>query len=115
MRAVSDSAVERFDSARNEIADCSSGLVRDALLEALDERAGQVETEQLATASGPSLAERITQALATGEVSEEMAALQGAQLIALEWDIDPQAADAQLCELVDPVGGVADSGWDGDS
>ncbi len=101
VRATSDAALDRFNSARSETAECPPGPVRDALLEALDDLAGQVEAEQDGAASGPSLAERITNGLATGDVSQELAALQIARLIAQEWDIDPQAADESLRELLD--------------
>ena len=101
VRATSDTAVDCFNTARNKIAECPQGPVRDALLEALDDLAGQVETERDGLASGPSLAERITDGLATGDVSQELAAIQIAGLIAQEWDIDPHAADDSLRELLD--------------
>ncbi len=107
VRATSDAARDRSNSARREIAECSPGPVRDALLEALDDLAGQVEAEQDDAASGPSLAERMTDGLAAGGVSQELAALQTARLIAQEWDIDPQAADASLRELLAPEAGQA--------
>ena len=46
VRATSDAALDRFNSARSETAECPPGPVRDALLEALDDLAGQVEAEQ---------------------------------------------------------------------
>ena len=100
VRATSAAAVDCFNSARNEIAECPQGPVRDALLEALDDLAGQVETERDGRASGSSLAERITDGLAIGDVSQDLAALQIAGLIAQEWDIDPHAADDLLRELL---------------
>ena len=105
VRATSDAARDRFNSARGEIAECSPGPVRDALLEALDDLAAQVEAEQDGAASGPSLAERMTDGLAARGVSQELAAVQIARLIAQEWDIDSQAADASLRELLAPEAG----------
>lgn len=100
VRAASDAAVDRFNSARGEIAEHSPGPVPDALLEALDDMLGQVEAEQDSAVSGLSLAERLTDELATGGVSQELADLQIARLIAHEWDINPQAADELLRELL---------------
>lgn len=105
VRAVSDGAVGRFDAARGEMAGCPSGFVRDTLLEALDGLADEVEAEQMAAATGSSLAERITDGLAAGEISQDLVALQNARFIAQEWDIDHQAADELLRGLLDGEAG----------
>ena len=96
VRMTVDGAVDRFNSARSEVAGYAPSPVPDALLEALDDLVGQVEAEQNGTAVGPSLAERLTDGLAIGGVSQELADLQIARLFAHEWDIDPQAADELL-------------------
>ncbi len=103
--ATSDAAADRFDSARSEIDECAPGPVRDALLEVLDDLAHQVEAEQGDTGSGQSLAERLTDGLATGDTSQELQALHVARSLAQEWDIDPQAADKLLLELLDREAG----------
>lgn len=114
VRAVSDGAVGRFDAARGEMAGCPSGFVRDTLLEALDELADEVEAEQMAAATGSSLAERITDGLATGEISQDMVALQNARFIAQEWDIDPRGANESFRQLIDAAEDATACNSDGD-
>ena len=93
------------NSARSEIAECPPGPVRDALLETLDDLAGQVEAESDAAAASSGLAVRMTDGLATGDISQELAALQTGRLLAQEWDIDPQVAHESLRELLDREAG----------
>ncbi len=96
VRVTVDAALDRFNSARDEIAGHAPSPVPDALLEALDDLVGQVEAEQDGTTPSPSLAERLTDGLAIGGVSQELADLRIARLFAHEWEIDPQAADELL-------------------
>lgn len=96
VRAVADSATEEFREVYERMGDLSGDPLVDELLDALALTANRVQSELDGTSTEPCFAERIAIGLLQDNGIPESDRAVGGRLLALEWEIDADGANALL-------------------
>ena len=97
VHAATEEIVARTKAACEQLRGLPDDPVTAALLSLIGDLATRVQAEHDGTSTEPGFAAQVTRAL-LGESTDESVLITNARCLALEWDIDPQAAAEQLVE-----------------
>ena len=100
VHTIAEELVAELGEAGEELSRLPDDSVTEVLGSLINEIATRVQMELDGTSTEPGFASQIARFLAA-EVSEELAWVCNARHLAIEWDIDPQAAAEQFAQAVD--------------
>ncbi|MDE0375985.1 MAG: hypothetical protein OXK16_08500 [bacterium] len=99
IRAALDKAASRFKTAHRKLREWPSDPLTDQLVAVVEALEEQVRTELRGQHAGASYAEQIAAGVFQGVQTDELHIMTGARYLALEWEVDPDAAISTLIGL----------------